>query len=297
MSTDMKSMTISILLLGLIFISDPLYSAEHLSGDELIVGYYGRPGAPRLGILGQHSIEELTPLVQAKADEYGQLNSEWTVVPAFHLIYGLAAADPGRRKDYILPLSHDKLMQYINAAQSSGFLVFIDTQLGALTPVEAVNPVLQYLKYDNVHLAIDPEFEVENLDVRPGKVIGHVTADEVNEVQKAMSDFLTENGIEGNKILMVHSFTDGMVQNKPDIEANERIRLILNLDGHGSPELKVKIYNGLYTKHSASRNIAGGFKLFFQEDKPAMMTPGQVMALEPVGKSKIGIPPTYINYQ
>jgi len=290
-------MITSLLIFGLILISDPLFSAEPLSGDELIVGYYGRPGAPRLGILGQHSIEELTPLVQARADEYGQLNSDWTVVPAFHLIYGLAAADPGRKKDYILPLSHDKLMQYINAAQSSGFLVFIDTQLGAMTPIEAVKPVLKYLKYDNVHLAIDPEFEVNGLDVRPGKVIGHVTAQEVNQVQDAMSDFLTENGIEGNKILMVHSFTDGMVQNKPAIEANERIRLILNLDGHGSPELKVKIYNGLYNADEASRNIAGGFKLFFQEDKPKMMTPREVMALDPVGKSKIAVTPIYINYQ
>jgi len=293
----MKNNLIFLLLaLGMLF-SDTALPQLGNTANELIVGYYGRPGAPRLGVLGQHSIEELTPLVQARADEYGRLNSDWTVVPAFHLIYGLAAADPGRRKDYILPLSHDKLMQYINAAQSSGFLVFIDTQLGAMTPIEAVKPVLKYLKYDNVHLAIDPEFEVNGLDVRPGKVIGHVTADEVNQVQDAMSDFMTENGIEGKKILMVHSFTDGMVQNKPAIKANERIRLILNLDGHGSPELKVKIYNGLYTEHSASRNIAGGFKLFFQEDKPAMMTPGQVMALDPVGKSKIGIAPTYINYQ
>jgi hypothetical protein len=293
----MKNMFAFILLSGLIFISGPVYPLEPMTGDELIVGYYGRPGAPRLGILGQHSIEELTPLVQAKADEYGQLNSEWSVVPAFHLIYGLAAADPGRKKDYILPLSHDKLMQYITAAQSSGFLVFIDTQLGALAPIDAVKPVLQYLAYDNVHLAIDPEFEVENLDVRPGKVIGHVTGEEVNQVQAAMSDFLKQNGINENKILMVHSFTDGMVQNKPEIKAYDQIKLIMNLDGHGSPELKVKIYNGLYNTGEASKNIAGGFKLFFQEDKPAMMTPRQVMALDPVGKSKMGVPPKYINYQ
>ena len=293
----MKSSLIFLLLGLAVIFSDEALPQSGISSNEIIVGYYGRPGAPRLGILGQHSIEELTPLVQARAAEYGQLNSDWTVTPAFHLIYGLAAADPGRKKDYILPLSHDKLMQYINAARSSGFLVFIDTQLGAMTPVEAVKPVLQYLEYDNVHLAIDPEFEVNGLDVRPGKVIGHVTAEEVNQVQKAMSDYLAENGIEGNKILMVHSFTDGMVQNKPAIEANDRIRLILNLDGHGSPQLKVKMYNRLFTQHSASKNIAGGFKLFFQEDKPAMMTPGQVMALDPVGKSKIGVPPTYINYQ
>jgi hypothetical protein len=50
------------------------------------------------------------------------------------LIYGLATGDPGRKKDYLLPLSEAKLMKYINAAQKNGFLVIIDTQLGAETP-------------------------------------------------------------------------------------------------------------------------------------------------------------------
>ncbi len=48
---------------------------------------------------------------------------------------------------------------------------------------EEVKTVLKYLQYDNVHLAIDPEFEVQGLDVRPGKVIGHITGEEVNQVQ------------------------------------------------------------------------------------------------------------------
>ena len=73
-------------------------------------------------------------------------------------------------------------MEYINAAQSNGFAVIIDLQLGGLTPVEAVKPVLKYLKYDNVHLAIDPEFEVNSLDVRPGKVIGHISGEQINQV-------------------------------------------------------------------------------------------------------------------
>jgi hypothetical protein len=70
----------------------------------------------------------------------------------------------------------------------------------------------------------------------------------------------------------------------------------MNLDGHGSPQLKVSIYNQLYNQHASSR-VAGGFKLFFQEDKPTMMTPKQVLGMENVGKSKIGVPPQYINYQ
>jgi hypothetical protein len=187
-------------------------------------------------------------------------------------------------------------MKYIDAAQSNGFLVIIDTQLGALTPVEAIKPVLKYLSYDSVHLAIDPEFEVNDLDVRPGQVIGHITGEQINQVQSAMSDYLTANSIKEDKILMVHRFTEGMIKNAEAVKTYDHVDLIMNLDGHGSPGLKVKVYNSLYTEVAAAK-ASGGFKLFFQEDKPAMMTPRQVMGMDPVGKTGIRKVPKYINYQ
>jgi hypothetical protein len=266
------------------------------SGDEMMLGYYGRPSVASLGVLGQHSIEELMPLIKAKADEYDQINGDVGVKPVFHLIYGMAAGDPGRNKSYLLTLSEKVLMEYIEAAQSNGFLVLIDTQLGALTPIEAIKPVLKYLSYDSVHLAIDPEFEVNGLDVRPGKVIGHVTGEQINQVQSAMTDYLKENGIEEDKILMVHRFTEGMIKDPETVTSYDQIDLIMNLDGHGSPALKVKIYNGLYTEVAAAK-ASGGFKLFFQEDKPSLMTPRQVLGMDPVGKASIKQAPKYINYQ
>ena len=293
----MKKVILLVLMLVTALFSSPSFSQQTAySGEELIVGYYGRPDAKSLGVLGQYSIEDLTPLIQAKADEYDKINGDQSVIPAYHLIYGLATGDPGRKKDYLLPLSETKLMKYINAAQENGFLVIIDTQLGAETPLEAITPVLKYLKYDSVHLAVDPEFEVNGLDIRPGKVIGHITGEQVNQVQAAMLDYMSENNISGKKILMVHSFTQGMVTDKDKIELNDKIDLIMNLDGHGSPALKIKVYNSLYTARSASR-VSGGFKLFFQEDKPAMMTPSQALGLESVGGKKLAEKPTYINYQ
>ena len=266
------------------------------SEDELIVAYYGRPGTASLGVLGKYSIEELMHQIKAKADEYAKITGNNNVVPAFDLIYGLASSQPGRKQDYILPLSDKKLMEYINAAKSNGFAVFIDLQLGKMTPVEAVKPVLQYLKYDNVHLAIDPEFEVNDLTVRPGKVIGHISGEQLNQVQSAMADYMKENGITENKILVVHMFTHKMVGDKKSIKNYDKINLIMNLDGHGSPNLKTNTYNGLYTADVSVR-VAGGFKLFFREDKPSMMTPRQVLGMDPVGKIKINEAPKYINYQ
>ena len=187
-------------------------------------------------------------------------------------------------------------MPYINAAQKHGFAVFIDTQLGKMTPLEAIKPVLKYLKYKNVHLAIDPEFEVKNLNVRPGKKIGHISGQQVNQVQAAMTDYMKKNGITEKKILVVHMFRHTMLSNKSALKSYNNIDLIFNLDGHGSPRLKVDIYNGIY-KHRTANKVAGGFKLFFDEDKPRLMTPKQVLGLESVSGVKIKEMPKFINYQ
>ncbi len=264
--------------------------------NEMIVAYYGRPGVKSLGVLGQYSLNDIIPIIQKKADAYKKASGNQNVVPAFDIIYGLAAADPGRKKDYIIPLSSKKLMPYIEAANKHGFAVFIDLQLGKMTPLKAIQPVLKYLKYDNVHLAIDPEFEVHGLDLRPGKIIGHVTGQQVNEVQAAMTDYLNKNGIKEKKILLVHMFRHTMVTNKDALKTYDKIDLVFNLDGHGSPRLKVDIYNNIYKKRIANE-VAGGFKLFFDEDKPHLMTPKQVLGLESVGNVKMNEMPKFINYQ
>ena len=173
--------------------------------------------------------------------------------------------------------------------------MILDLQLGKKTPAKSVKSVLKYLKYDNVHIAIDPEFYVGNLKVRPGKKIGHISATQLNEAQKLISDYLQKNGIR-KKILIVHMFTNGMVRNKKAIKNYDNIDLIANLDGHGSPTLKISIYNGLYTRSLAAK-ASSGFKLFFSEDKPYMMSPAQALGLKPAQGHRIKTRPRYINYQ
>ena len=264
--------------------------------NEMVVAYYGRPGVKSLGVLGQHSLESIIPIIQKKANAYKKASGNQNVVPGFDIIYGLAAAAPGHSGNYLLPLSEKKLMPYIHAAKKHGFALFIDTQLGKMTPLQAVQPVLKYLKYDNVHLAIDPEFEVHGLDVRPGKVIGTVTGKQLNQVQAAMTDYMKAHGIKGKRMLVVHMFRHSMVKNKSDLKKYANIDMIFNLDGHGSPRLKTNIYNAIYT-HRVAYEVAGGFKLFFGEDKPHLMTPKQVLGLESVNGGKVKEMPKFINYQ
>lgn len=295
------AMSVAISVLGLTTtasaqMKDVAASQQLPTKNEMIVAYYGRPGVKSLGVLGQHSLESIIPIIKAKASAYKKASGNTNVIPGFDIIYGLAAADPGRSGNYLLSLSSKKLMPYINAAKEHGFALFIDTQLGKMTPLQAVQPVLKYLKYDNVHLAIDPEFEVHGLDLRPGKIIGHVTGKQVNQVQAAMTDYMKKHGIKGKKMLIVHMFRHTMVTNKSDLKTYDNIDLIFNLDGHGSPRLKTDIYNAIYTKRIA-HEVTGGFKLFFDEDKPHLMTPKQVLGLEAVGGVKMKEMPKFINYQ
>ena len=293
----------SIILLGNTTVysqNHPLFKNEGKQTDqmpeknELIVAYYGRPGVKSLGVLGQHSIETLKPIIKKKAREYAKVTGRH-VKPGFDIIYGLAAAAPGPRKDYIIHLNSKKLVPYINAAKNEGFVVFIDTQLGKHTPQDAIHHVLKYLKYPNVHIAIDPEFEVSNLSVRPGKKIGHITGEWINQVQAIMDKYMREHGISEKKMLVIHMFRHSMVTNKTHVKHYKNIDLIMNLDGHGSPKLKIDIYNAIYRKAAADK-VAGGFKLFFNEDHP-MMTPKQVMGITPVQGAKVKYPPKFINYQ
>ena len=264
------------------------------SEADLIVAYYGRPHS-RVGVLGKYRVDTLATKVKAKAAEYQKLVGNQKVVPGFDIIYDLATSSPGADKNYITALPRKTLMRYIDAAKENGFIVILDLQLGKKTPAKSVKSILKYLKYECVHIAIDPEFYVGNLKVRPGKKIGHISATQVNEAQKIVSDYLHKNGL-GKKIFVVHMFTNGMVRNKHRLKNYDNIDLIANLDGHGSPTLKINIYNGLYTKSLAAK-ASSGFKLFFSEDKPYMMSPAQALGLKPAQGHRLKTRPRYINYQ
>jgi hypothetical protein len=266
------------------------------SGYNMIVALYGRPHTKTLGTLGQQPLEQTIQKAKEKAKLYEKAwGSGKHVTPGFDLIYEMATSSPGKDGKYVIRLGEKVLKQYIDEAQKNGIVVFIDVQLGKRTPAQSIEPLLKYLKYDNVHIAIDPEFSVDNLTVRPGKKIGSITGPQINEVQDMMRDYIKANGIKDDKILLVHMFTEHMVTDKKAIRYTDRVHLVMHLDGHGSPALKIKTYNGLYTDARASK-VVGGFKVFYKQDKP-MMKPRQVLGLEPVGNKKVRDMPRVITYQ
>jgi hypothetical protein len=293
--------------LALLMLGGALYAAPSVvngnedlrklpSNYDMIVAFYGRPGSKALGILGHYPLERVFDEVKTYAQKYEKaLNGTHHVTPGLEIIYEMATVSPGAKGDHVLTLPEKRVLAYIEAAKRNHAVVILDVQLGKKSPAESIKPLLKYLHYDNVHLAIDPEFYVGNLSVRPGRKIGSISGEQINEAQKLMSDYLKAQNIVEDKILVVHSFTEHMVTHKKAVRYHDKIHLILNLDGHGSPALKVKIYNGLYTENRAAK-ISGGFKLFFRQDHP-MMTPRQVLGLEPVSNNRVKDMPKFINYQ
>lgn len=123
--STLAGITISIVfsLLGLTTtasaqMKDVAKSQQMPTKDEMVVAYYGRPGVKSMGVLGQYSIDALIPIIKAKTDEYKKVSGNQNIVPGFDIIYGMAAGDPGRDKDYIINISDKKLMEYIEIGRA-----------------------------------------------------------------------------------------------------------------------------------------------------------------------------------
>jgi len=141
--------------------------------------------------------------------------------------------------------------------------------------------MLPYLKYPNVHLALDPEWRT----LKPLIEIGSVTADEINRAQQVMEDYIIQNNIPGERMLVIHQFNYIMIKNRGAVKADfSRVRLVHCADGFGHPGMK----RDSYAYNALAENIpVKGFKLFYNFGIPGagyddpLMTPKQVYELVP----------------
>jgi hypothetical protein len=159
--------------------------------------------------------------------------------------------------------------------------VFIDHQLGRHDVLKSVQSMLPYLRYESVHLAIDPEWSTP----KPGREIGSVTAQEINDAQQLIQDYLIDHDLPGNRMFVVHQFNWRMIEDREMVRTDfDRVRLVHNADGFGSPAAKIDSWEF----NLLARNIpVKGFKLFYPKswrdggfDHP-LMTVEEVMELEP----------------
>ena len=252
--------------------------------NQMVVAFYGQPSSTRMGILGEQGMAEGKRMLDETVKTWQAVSGRKTVLPAFHLIYATCYPDAE-----VGLLSPTTVMRYIEFAAENNMLVILDHQLGKYSIEAAMNSMLPYLKYPNVHLAIDPEWKTPN----PGVELGTITAEDVNKAEQMMDDYLAAEGLPGKRMLILHQFHSKMISNRDAVRSDfPRVDLVHHADGFGPPSLKLDTYRFL----AGMKNLpVKGFKLFLPKawkskgmDIP-LLTPAQVMALDPQ--------PVYISYQ
>jgi hypothetical protein len=241
-----------------------------------ILAFYGHPLSKNMGILGRYSIPELDEKLTALAENYAAENGGRGVKKAFYLIYGTVWPE-----GEIGIIKEDVLQRYIEYALENDILIFLDHQIGRYDPIDALKRMLPYLRYPNVHLALDPEWRT----ARPMQEIGGVTADEINRAQQVMEAYILEHQIPGERMLVIHQFNWRMIRNREKVDSGfHRVRLVHCADGFGSPGLKRSSY--AYNAEASNMPVKG-FKLFYNFGIPGagydspLLTPKEVYELEP----------------
>lgn len=249
--------------------------------DYRVVAFYGAPQSTRLGALGIGTPDQAGRRLLRVARRYAKKTRP--ALPAFELIATIATAAPGDDGLHRMHQTDDVIARYLRAARKAKALLVLDIQPGRGDFLSEAQLLEGWLRQPDVGIALDPEWHVGPDDL-PGKVIGSVTADEVNAVTAYVSRLVTEQNLP-EKLFVVHQFTSGMIANKDRVVPRPGLALTMNVDGFGDRPNKISKY-AQFTSELTRFN--DGFKLFYEEDTN-LMTPGAVLDLRP--------PPDLIVYE
>jgi len=253
-----------------------------------IIAYYGNFYSTRMGILGEFEEDEVLRRLQEEIDEWNLADPEINALPAIHYIASTAQGLPGDEGFYTLRMPDEHIDRAVSMAEKIDGLVFLDLQIG-LSSIERELPYIEeYLKLPQVHLGIDPEFSMKD-GTPPGKVIGSYSDEDINYVINYLSEIVRENNLPP-KVLVIHRFTQKMVQNYQNIKPTEEVQVVIHMDGWGSPARKFGTYNYIVAPEPIQFT---GFKIFYgndlKEEPHKLVTPQQLLDLQPN--------PVYIQYQ
>jgi hypothetical protein len=293
------------------------FKSESILTQNTLFAVYGRAFgiAPVLGRLGQYqSFEDMEEEVRTWRKDIRTHNGGKGVIPAVHLIYAMATpCKPG--DDCLLYLEGRErsiVGKYIKPAAERGWMVILDTQIGRSDPVTQVQRMIDkgYLKYENVAVAIDPEFRSYPGRENPGIPIGTVQAWQINKVQRMLDDYVRENRLAKKKILIVHQFGDAnvndgvpfMIENKSTLRTFDHVELVIDADGLGGQAVKVVKYNKMTDSSVYPFIKFRGIKIFFPNrwerfehyDKPPLELEQIFGHEKAIGGARMQVPPDVI---
>ena len=267
--------------------------AASILSDNTLFTVYGRAfnRAPILGRLGAYKdFADMEKDIRPWIEGIKKRNDKKGVIPAIHLIYAMATPckDSPDCLLYIEGTVKDLVGSYIEPAAKRGWMVVLDTQIGKSNPVQQVKRILDkgYLKYENVAVALDPEFHVYPGKENPGRPIGTLQSSQINEAQQMLDDYVRAQKLQNKKILIVHQFGDAnvddgvpfMIKDKDKIKTYQNVELVFDMDGLGQKTIKVVKYNKITDASVYPFIKFRGIKIFFRNrwekhghfDKPPM---------------------------
>lgn len=253
-----------------------------------IVAYYGNPQSRKMGILGEYPKDEMLRRLKTEVALWKKADPDLQVQPALHLIAVVAQGDPGKAGKYRMIMPDAIVNQVYNWAREANAILFIDIQTGH-DDIRALLPRFEaILKNPDVHLGIDPEFNLIKSMKIPGTKIGTYDAADINYASGYLKDLVKKYNLPP-KVLVVHRFTQNGITNARNIMLRPEVQVVINMDGWGAPWLKRDSYKAYVVSEPVQYT---GFKLFYHNDTKKgdpLLTPKDLLRLNPK--------PLYIQYQ
>ena len=256
--------------------------------EHRIVAYYGNPLSKKMGALGEFPKDDMLRRLKMEAAKWEKADPCHPVQPALHLIAVVAQGVPGKAGKYRMILPDNIIDQVYGWARESHAIMFIDIQTGH-DNIRTVLPRFEWLlKNPDVHLGMDPEFNLIKSGKIPGTKIGTYDASDINYASGFLRDLVKKYNLPP-KVFIVHRFTRNGVTNARKIALHPEVQMVMNMDGWGAPWLKRDSYKSYVVAEPVEYT---GFKLFYHNDTKKgnpLLTPKEVLRLDPQ--------PLYIQYQ
>ncbi len=249
-----------------------------------MVSYYGHPLSGAMGALGQLEPKVMVRELKEQTQAYTKADPDRPAIPTIELIASVAQPTPGPDGLYLAPTEDFWIEKYAKLAEENDCLLLLDIQIGYSTIAAEVERLMPYLERDYVHLAIDTEYDMIPPDI-PGQQIGSSPGADIMAAARTLSRLVEEKDLPP-KVLVIHQFESGMIQNKEMLRPVPNVEMVLHADGFGTPQQKFEKYDLLVRDEPIQY---GGFKLFYDQDTP-LLSPERVLdRLEPK--------PAVISYQ
>jgi hypothetical protein len=252
----------------------PHGGAASLLETTLLVTWYGNPHSGAMGVLGRQTGAARADALRRQAAAFASLTGK-CVLPAYHLVAVVAQPTPGRDAKWRRRESADVIQALLMEARANGFALVLDVQPGHSSVKDEVESLRGFLAEPDVHLALDPEFDMSERQL-PGASIGHMHADDINAALDTLERLRAAHHLPP-KVLIVHQFTLAMLPDKEKIRTRAGIDLVLDMDGFGSQPLKRASYRAVFRQRELP---FAGVKLFYRQDVN-LFEPAQVMGLRP----------------